>query len=429
MKKFNLLLFTILTSIQVFSQTTYTYDGIGNWNDEANWSPSYPGTNIDAVDEVIIAVGSEVESNGLTFNGNVTNNGSVTTSSIVNINGELINNGEWTSRSFLNINGIFINNGQWTSNSSFNVNGTSATNYGTFHSNSSFQIHTGKLFTNNGVFNSNSLFTVNDGSTFRNNDKATFNSITRMYGEFVNTAALNVVYIFENYGILNNTGSINENARFAGSNISHTSDHHLNNRLNPLGTDSDFGTYLFNDNLSMGVNARVQIQVGRNNTNDVVTSNKTITLWGRLEVSLEEYEDIDENDVTFDPEIGDTFTIVTANQINGTFSAIIFPEMVGKEFQITYNDNNIVLEVVEKSVLSAAVFQTSKLNVYPNPTDSKLSIDGISSLTEITIINSLGQELINTTIGQGDTIDLSGYPSGIYFLRTENNETLKIIKE
>lgn len=36
------------------SQTNYTFHTAGNWTDAANWSPSYPGTNIDINKRVYI---------------------------------------------------------------------------------------------------------------------------------------------------------------------------------------------------------------------------------------------------------------------------------------------------------------------------------------------------------------------------------------
>ena len=44
-----LLLMLVLTASKTFSQTTFTFNGIGDWTNTANWSlGNYPGTTVDA---------------------------------------------------------------------------------------------------------------------------------------------------------------------------------------------------------------------------------------------------------------------------------------------------------------------------------------------------------------------------------------------
>ncbi len=75
------------------------------------------------------------------------------------------------------------------------------------------------------------------------------------------------------------------------------------------------------------------------------------------------------------------------------------------------------------------------LFIYPNPVSGVLTIQaatGFGSSTTAKLINSLGQVVLSFTLAQNqNTIDLSAYPSGLYYLvisDKENIRTEKVIK-
>ena len=89
------ILFLVLTFSNTFAQTTYTFNGIGDWTNVANWSSgNYPGTTVDANENVeiygkaTIAVGTTITNNGSILTGSNANNESAE----INILGILINN-------------------------------------------------------------------------------------------------------------------------------------------------------------------------------------------------------------------------------------------------------------------------------------------------------------------------------------------------
>ncbi len=95
MKHKILLLLIALTSFQTFSQTTYTFNGIGDWTNVANWSSgNYPGTTVDANEiveiygKVTIALGTTITNNGSILSGSNANNESAE----VSILGGFVNN-------------------------------------------------------------------------------------------------------------------------------------------------------------------------------------------------------------------------------------------------------------------------------------------------------------------------------------------------
>ena len=89
------ILFLVLTFSNTFAQTTYTFNGIGDWTNVANWSSgNYPGTTVDANENVeiygkaTIAVGTTITNNGSILTGSNANNESAE----INIFGNLLNN-------------------------------------------------------------------------------------------------------------------------------------------------------------------------------------------------------------------------------------------------------------------------------------------------------------------------------------------------
>lgn len=67
----------------------------------------------------------------------------------------------------------------------------------------------------------------------------------------------------------------------------------------------------------------------------------------------------------------------------------------------------------------------AKFSIYPNPTNNLVNIQTDEESIEVQIYNTSGQLLIKTN---NNTIDLSSYPCGIYFLNV-NGTVEKIIKE
>jgi hypothetical protein len=64
-------------------------------------------------------------------------------------------------------------------------------------------------------------------------------------------------------------------------------------------------------------------------------------------------------------------------------------------------------------------FAENNMKVYPNPTDGILRIDGEGAMT-ISVMNVLGQKVMEMTATDNAVIDLSGCESGIYMVRIES---------
>ena len=69
----------------------------------------------------------------------------------------------------------------------------------------------------------------------------------------------------------------------------------------------------------------------------------------------------------------------------------------------------------------------SNVHFYPNPTNGILNIQGNGEMT-ISVMNVLGQKILETTATNNTTIDLSDFESGIYMVRIETAISTKTEK-
>ena len=70
---------------------------------------------------------------------------------------------------------------------------------------------------------------------------------------------------------------------------------------------------------------------------------------------------------------------------------------------------------------------TESIRLYPNPTDGILNIEGNGDMT-ISVMNTLGQKVLEITATGNATIDLSGFGSGIFMVRIETENGIKTEK-
>jgi hypothetical protein len=108
--------------------------------------------------------------------------------------------------------------------------------------------------------------------------------------------------------------------------------------------------------------------------------------------------------VQYDTDYECHFTIYDANgtelYVSGDHSDGVF---------LTY-DNNCDDEVNEVFV--------NVCNIYPNPTKGMLNVEGDGEMT-ISVLNVLGQKVLETTATDNATLDMSGFETGIYMVRIE----------
>ena len=73
-------------------------------------------------------------------------------------------------------------------------------------------------------------------------------------------------------------------------------------------------------------------------------------------------------------------------------------------------------------------YQIENLNIYPNPTLGKLNIASADKINSISITNIIGEEILFAKDFSANTIDLSSYKSGVYFINISTNKGTHIEK-
>ncbi len=72
-------------------------------------------------------------------------------------------------------------------------------------------------------------------------------------------------------------------------------------------------------------------------------------------------------------------------------------------------------------------FSASKFNIYPNPASNILNISGDNTIEFLQIFDVGGKQLISKK--DSNSVNVSSLPIGIYYLKLNNKETVKFIKE
>ena len=73
-------------------------------------------------------------------------------------------------------------------------------------------------------------------------------------------------------------------------------------------------------------------------------------------------------------------------------------------------------------------YQLENLNIYPNPTLGKLNIVSADKINTLSITNIIGKELLFAKDFLANTIDLSSYESGVYFINISTDKGTHIEK-
>lgn len=97
---------------------------------------------------------------------------------------------------------------------------------------------------------------------------------------------------------------------------------------------------------------------------------------------------------------------------------------------IVYVDN-ILLTV--GNPLSVDSFETTQLNVYPNPASDVWNVSSSATITNVAVFDILGKQVLSIAPNSNEaTLDASSLRTGVYFARLEGingSKTIKLVKE
>lgn len=69
------------------------------------------------------------------------------------------------------------------------------------------------------------------------------------------------------------------------------------------------------------------------------------------------------------------------------------------------------------------------ITIFPNPSTEFIQFSGLSKKENYTIYNTLGIEMNRGIISDNEQIEVKNYSNGLYFLKLENGNTIKFVKE
>lgn len=69
-----------------------------------------------------------------------------------------------------------------------------------------------------------------------------------------------------------------------------------------------------------------------------------------------------------------------------------------------------------------------KLDLYPNPSINFIQISGLKESENYSVFSILGTEILKGKVSDGETIDTQNLNNGVYFLKLNDGNTLRFIK-
>ena len=82
-----------------------------------------------------------------------------------------------------------------------------------------------------------------------------------------------------------------------------------------------------------------------------------------------------------------------------------------------------------KPVVSIAESVMDKVQFFPNPVTNNLNITNLSSATNVSLYNIVGQRMVHHENVSGEmSIDMKEYPDGVYFVKIQNGKTIRTEK-
>jgi hypothetical protein len=97
------------------------------------------------------------------------------------------------------------------------------------------------------------------------------------------------------------------------------------------------------------------------------------------------------------------------------------------------SDGEFQLSAYDASLLSNTSFENENFRAYPNPVKDVLNLSYNKTISNVSVFNILGQEVMIKSINANQSqIDMSGLTAGTYLVKvTADNQvkTIKVIKE
>lgn len=93
----------------------------------------------------------------------------------------------------------------------------------------------------------------------------------------------------------------------------------------------------------------------------------------------------------------------------------------GTSFFPTPSTQNIVLSKYQGGTVGVTANEEIKFSVYPNPANDNITITGEFQNANVSIVNTVGQVVLNEEVSSGESINVSSLKSGIYLVKMQKD--------
>lgn len=126
-----------------------------------------------------------------------------------------------------------------------------------------------------------------------------------------------------------------------------------------------------------------------------------------------------DDEIVLDDSTGSIFSMALADFNNNNKLDIAVISYLANSLTVFYNN----------TTLSSTKFETTDVLIYPNPTKDQLYFEGFNEAIEVSIYDLLGQQILNTSLKFGASLNVSHLVSGAYIIKINNEVSSKFIKE
>lgn len=99
----------------------------------------------------------------------------------------------------------------------------------------------------------------------------------------------------------------------------------------------------------------------------------------------------------------------------GSFTKMV----IFTDFVSTSIDTYLIDDISVGAALATKSFSATNLKMYPNPATNNLTIDGINSIENVAVYNTIGQQVINLNPKSNSvTLNVSGLQNGLYIVKS-----------
>ncbi|RNC86856.1 MAG: T9SS C-terminal target domain-containing protein [Winogradskyella sp.] len=127
---------------------------------------------------------------------------------------------------------------------------------------------------------------------------------------------------------------------------------------------------------------------------------------------------------------------INISQINPTPQEIVSGLMQPRDILI--NDNDLFISDFNSNEILKFDLNTLSINeneinnrivLHPNPSGNLLQISGLTKIESYKVYDSLGKEVMNGTLYPNKKVDIQNLTKGLYFLKIEDRDIVKFIKQ